>query len=128
MFLEPSRRLVPTPFALFVTMETVIVLFACRYNYTPTPAVGSVALETVDDDDEDSEGRPVFDSVKGHEGALDTALAASGFTKKNQEELEKAKEESANSQIDTETEIQTGSESESDSEAETLSESQSENL
>lgn len=78
----------PLPTLFLHLNRTECVVNGCRYNYVPTEAVGRASAGTVEDEDEDEGGRPVFDSVKGHEGALDKALAASGFTKQNEDELD----------------------------------------
>ncbi|CAM6099116.1 unnamed protein product [Calypogeia fissa] len=70
-------------------VECIYKFFGKRYNYAPTVHIGKAGEDTMEDEDEDDGGRPDFDSVKGHEGALDTALAASGFTKQNEEDLDK---------------------------------------
>ncbi|KAL3690713.1 hypothetical protein R1sor_004364 [Riccia sorocarpa] len=68
-------------------VECIFKFFGKRFNYAPTTAIVRKESEGADEDAED-DGRPVFEDVAGHAGALDRELAASGFTKQNQEVLE----------------------------------------
>lgn len=65
-----------------------------RFNYSPPgikiPKAVSDA-EDLDGNDEEGDGRPDFETVAGGEESLDKVLEASGFTRKDQETLEKVK-------------------------------------
>lgn len=49
---------------------------------------GPSDAENLDDDEEEGDGRPDFETVAGGEESLDKVLEASGFTRKDQETLE----------------------------------------
>ncbi|KAL2623439.1 hypothetical protein R1flu_003644 [Riccia fluitans] len=68
-------------------VECIFKFFGKRFNYAPPTAAPKKESELTDEDAED-DGRPIFEDVAGHEGALDQELAASGFTKQNQQVLE----------------------------------------
>ncbi|OAE26191.1 hypothetical protein AXG93_3457s1170 [Marchantia polymorpha subsp. ruderalis] len=71
----------------FPQMVSVSHKNAQIYNYAPT-TLGNKEESQQEDEDAEDDLRPVFEEVAGHAGSLDQELAASGFTKQNQEVLE----------------------------------------
>ncbi|KAG6541263.1 hypothetical protein Mapa_017314 [Marchantia paleacea] len=68
-------------------VECIFKFFGKRYNYSPT-TIGNKEESQQEHEDAEDDMRPVFEEVAGHAGSLDQELAASGFTKQNQEVLE----------------------------------------
>ncbi|XP_024357077.1 serine/threonine-protein kinase rio2 isoform X2 [Physcomitrium patens] len=72
-------------------VECIFKFFGKRFNYSP-PGIkmlkGPSDAENLDDDEEEGDGRPDFETVAGGEESLDKVLEASGFTRKDQETLE----------------------------------------
>ncbi|CAM6050463.1 unnamed protein product [Sphagnum compactum] len=74
-------------------VECIFKFFGKRFNFSPS-GVSKVERDMnggggVDSNNEEGDGRPDFESVAGGLGTLDKELSASGFTRKNQEVLEK---------------------------------------
>lgn len=58
----------------------------CRFNLSFQESPDDIDGSEVDTDES---GRPRFSSIEKGPGSLDKELAASGFTKKDQEDIEK---------------------------------------
>ncbi|XP_047330582.1 serine/threonine-protein kinase rio2 [Impatiens glandulifera] len=69
-------------------VECIFKFFRKRFNMSYT----EVASGSDSDVDEDEVNRPQFSSIQKTSGFLDRELAASGFSRKDQEEIEKAQE------------------------------------
>ncbi len=81
--------------AFFIGFRNSLCDLPCRFNFSPS-GVSKVEREMnggggVDSNNEEGDGRPDFESVAGGLGTLDKELSASGFTRKNQEVLEKVR-------------------------------------